>query len=126
MIKSYYNKELDFLDVTYYGIIEVEDIISHGREIRQISSSQKRLKILTDARDATYKFSPNEIKKIKDELKENLKSFSFIKNAFIYNSPNETAYSVFLEHEYVPDNYLHAVFSTRENALKWLLEYSIK
>ena len=121
MIQSKFNNELGVLEVIYSGAIFLEELLQHGNNIANNFSLPRKLNILTDAREAVYKFGPEKINQIIDALKENLEDYALVKNAFIYSTPNETAYSVYLESEKEPDHYEHGVFSTREDALYWLI-----
>ncbi len=47
--------------------------------------------------------------------------YSWVRAAFIQLSPRETALSFLMEQEISTDKYKHAIFSTRQAALNWLL-----
>ena len=120
MIKYSFNKDIQVLEVIYHGEIRVEDIISHAQFVSENKELPRKLNILTDSRNAQYSFSLNEGKKLIKLLKQSLRNYEFIKDAFLHSSPRETAFSTLLEIEQQYTNYAHKIFSTREAALEWL------
>ncbi len=121
MIYSEFNKEEGILEVNYKGNITLEDLLEHGTFITSDSSLPRDLKILTDARGANYQFGLDKMNTLIEALRNNLKYYNSIKNAFVYSSPVETAYSVYLGSNKKLEKYYHAVFSSVEEAKSWLL-----
>ena len=122
MVTYYFNESLQILEVIYEGNISFEDIINHGKYLSENNSFPKKLKILTDARNANYNISPTSIPEIQKALKQNLTKFELVMEAFLHSKPKETAYSILLdeEEEQKHNNYSRKVFNAREAALDWL------
>lgn len=120
MIKYNFNKDIQVLEVTYEGDINTEDIINHVKYILENYKLPSRLNILTDSRNASYKFDPKRIKELLTLLDKNLKYHDLINDAFIHSKPIETAYSQLVEFENKHSNYSHKTFSTKQAALNWL------
>jgi len=121
MIRHLFNNELQILEVTYQGQINAEDILKFSSFISTNKELPRKLKILTDATDAHYNFSHSTADELISYLKQNLKNYHSIMDAFIHSKPKETAYSQLLEIEKNYDNYAHKVFATKEAALHWLM-----
>lgn len=122
MIKCDFNDELQVLEVIYEGDISADEILEHARFIAENKNLPRKLNILTDARNAHYKFKPKETRQILKFLKQSVKKYEFIKDAFIHKAPRETAYSMTIEFNQQHPNYEHKVFSTKQAALIWLQE----
>jgi len=120
MIEYKFNHELQILEVSYQGFISSEDILTFYYYVSNNAEFPRNLKILTDARKATYDFNINKATRLISSLKESLKSYESVMYAFIHSKPKETAYSKFLEIEKAHKKYLHKIFATKENALEWL------
>jgi len=121
MITYQFNNELQVLEVSYEGDIGFDEIIEFGDLVYTDPSLPQDLKILTDATIARYGLTHSELKDLINVLFEHVKAYHSIKAAFIQSQPKETAYSYIVEMEAKLPNYYHAVFSTREAALSWLL-----
>lgn len=120
MIQYSFNSEEGFLEVIYDGIIYPEDIISVSTYISESKTLPGDLRILTDARKATYDFSLETAEKLIELLEKSIRRYDRIMDAFIHENPRETAYSMLLEMENRYDNYSHKVFTNREAAVFWL------
>ena len=120
MIKHWFNKDMQTLEVTYLGIIRAEEILDFSSFISNNKNFPRKLKILTDAREASYGFGINTVNLLVDPLVRNLKNYHSVMDAFIHSKPKETAYSQLLEIDNRHSNYVHKVFSTKKAALSWL------
>ncbi len=120
MIKYYLEKKSEILEVEYEGIIVAEDIVKHTDYLLTNPNLPNQLKILTDARQAQYKISIEELNGLLKLIKKSLHKFSSIRDAFIHKNPKETAFSVLIEQKAIHKNYSHKVFVTKEAAMDWL------
>src|SRR6056297_943149 len=119
MIQFNFNSDQGLLEVIYEGVIHAEDIISVSTHISESKDLPRNLRILTDARMATYDFSVQTAERLAELLENSIRKYDSIKDAFIHNHPRETAYSMLLELENRYDTYSHKVFTNREAAVSW-------
>ncbi len=121
MITFQLNNDLNILEVTYSGKIEFTDLVEFGNKMYSDNTLPRILKILTDVTKAEYVLKHSEFKDLISALQKHVSTYNSVHAAFIQNKPKETAYSMILELEAKIPNYHHAVFSTRESAINWLL-----
>jgi len=122
VIKTFYNKDLIILEVDFIGEIYFTDLYEYGEKIREDMELPRDLKILTNATQAIYKLSPEEITLMLNDLKEQIKPYHSVKTAVVQDKPFETAISMLVEVDLSIPDYMHKVFSTRKAAMEWLLE----
>jgi len=120
MIGMCYNESLDIVDIIFKDDIYLDDLLEFINNIRYNKHLPRKLRLLTDATKAHYKFSLNEIPTIIKSLSET-KKYEIIKYAVIHAKPLETALSTILQKENTPLHFEHKVFSTRASAIEWLL-----
>jgi len=120
MIKINDSTDISYLEVTYEGIIDADQIIAYIREIAKRSKGETHFRILTDASRAKYQMKMSDTKRVVTILTEVLAGINFIKSAFIHAGTVETALSVMLGNKNFK-NYYHCVFSTKKEALRWLM-----
>ena len=123
LIDYEYDKQAGILRVYYTGVIHVEDLIKYGRSISLDIAVPRKIKILTDGREVKLCLSQKDVPTLSEALQENLKRFDFVKAAYVYDRPRETALSLLLDHNVKNSNYEHKVFSTMEAAEFWLTLY---
>ena len=123
MISWNFNKENGILEVTYSGHISIEEFINYGNTLKKDNSLPRVLKILTNAQNANYDIKKTEEKNqliMKESLKQQLKAYTFVKNAVIHKKPVETAISYTFKEIFSFENYSQKTFYTQEAALRWL------
>ena len=120
MIKYFFNKDLQILEVIYEGDINTEGIFKLNQYIRDHNKLPRKLKVLIDVSNGNYKFNPNELGEIIEDANLTLKKFEFVKQAFIHSKPKETAYSILFSSGKINGNYDHNIFASKEAALQWL------
>lgn len=123
MITWEFNKEKDILEVIYSGKITVEEFIKYGNSLKESNSLPKVLKILTYARKANYDtqlIARINQSFIKENLKQQLKAFTFVKNALLHDNHLETAISFAFKEIFSFENYIQKAFFTLEAAIEWL------
>ena len=121
MIDYKFNEELQILEVIYEGSIRISDLMNYGNSIFSDESLPRDLRILTDAKKASYILLPEEIPQVIKMTLQHIKPYNKVKAAFIQSKPIETALSLLLELEFQSGKYKHSVFSSRQAALHWLL-----
>ncbi len=122
MITQNYNERTNILEVHYIGKITLDVFEKYGISIMNNNELPRKLKILTDAREAKYNYSDIDLKKINKQMKIHLKDYTHVKNALIYSSPVETAISMLSQKEIKQEKYHQKIFYQKKEAIKWLLE----
>ncbi len=126
MIEHQFNNDLQILEVIYHGEVDFSDIIDFYNYISENQQLPRDLKILTDARNATYVFNIEKAAQVITALKESLQKYDSLTYAFLHSKPKETAYSQLLAADKVHKNHFHKIFASREKALEWLKNDSSK
>ncbi|MDI3527325.1 MAG: hypothetical protein PWR03_1508 [Tenuifilum sp.] len=116
-----FNNKLGILEVSYSGVILANDLIEYGEWLSRNPNLPRKLRILTDATQAIYNISQFDIERVRLAMVDHCKPYIFVKNVLIHRKPVETAYSVLVSKKNQVENYIQAVFYTREAALEWLL-----
>ena len=124
MIKTFFNKDILILEVDFVGEIRFADLFEYGEKIRLDKELPRNLKILTNATQANYKLSPEEITLMQKDLKEQIKSYNSVKTAVVQDKPFETAISMLVDVDLSIPDYSHKVFSTRMAAMEWLMIFA--
>lgn len=124
MITHQFNEELQVLEVTYRGEIAPEEVIRFYEYIAEEPKLPRNLKVLTDARNATYNFNLKQAAQLITSLKRCFIKYNSLTFAIIHAKPKETAYAQIMATEKVHKNHFHQTFATREKALEWLSRYN--
>jgi hypothetical protein len=82
--------------------------------------SHKHLKVLVDAKTASYTFDENEIIKLKSNFVNLCAKFQSVTIAIVHETPNETALSIIIEQRMNIENYSQRIFSEMATAMNWL------
>ncbi|MFN8209424.1 MAG: STAS/SEC14 domain-containing protein [Bacteroidales bacterium] len=120
--KIKYTFDNELVRVTQSGVVDSEtfnDLIALIVKDRKNLPSE--IKILMDARRATFGSRPEDLKSILRKIKEHYKKFDSIKFAIILQNPYETAIGIIMQEmlREIPSVVLR-VFSTEQAAVKWL------
>ena len=120
--KIKYTFDNELVRVTQSGVVDSEtfnDLIALIVKDRKNLPSE--IKILMDARRATFGSRPEDLKSILRKIKEHYKKFDSIKFAIILQNPYETAIGIIMQEmlREIPSVVL-SVFSTEQAAVKWL------
>ncbi len=122
MIMHTFHINPGYLEIEYKGPIFADEIIRFWDHLHVDQRLPMQLRVLTDASQAEYQIQPNDFQIILETMREHLKAYDWLKAAFIQTKPKETAFSIYLENNAFIENYIHAVFTDREAAMKWLFE----
>lgn len=120
--KIKYTLEKEFIKVWFEGAVQAYSIADLITEIvGQRDKLPSDLKVLIDARRATFAGKPDDLIMILKKFREHYDKFELIKMTIILQNPYETAISIILK-EMLRDisNVLFKVFSTEQAALFWL------
>lgn len=120
MVQANFNKETNILETQFKGDVHLNEIIDYIINTKENRNLPRTLKILTNAQDADFKFTVNDLKAIHSENVESLKNFDSIVDAIIIASPQTAALTLLYQELAKSNQYHFDVFSTHEAALHWL------
>lgn len=123
MITVKYDEKTGILLSTWKGDIDLNQIVDYIDSVRLNEAYPRRLKILSDSRDANFILRPGDLPKIVEANQKSLKQYDTIIDAMLVANPRDTALSVlYQELSAIPD-YFFEIFSTPAKALMWLKNY---
>lgn len=122
MIRKEFNKEEGILYTFFEGILQIDEVLNFVKDNNENAANPRDLKILTNALHADLAFTENDLELLNKEIENTSKLYKSVYNAFVVDSPYETALSIL--HGLAANNevYQFKVFSTMEEAYKWLKE----
>lgn len=120
MIQRYFDVQENLLHINYSGTISKEQVLENIHHIFNNFKLPKELRVLEDARKATYELDVEANEEIQKAMSVYVKNFKFIKCAFIQDKAYETAINLSYEYQLPFPNFLYKVFATKENAVAWL------
>lgn len=120
MIKSKFNKQTNILESEFIGDVTLVEIVNYIISIKQNKSYPKKLKIKTNATNANFTFSIDDLKTIVIENEKSLKKYNSITDVIIVGNPQTTAYSMLYKELSKNNKYRFNIFSTDNGALQWL------
>ena len=120
MVVYKFNHKKGFLETKFVGEVTLTEIINYILDLKVNKEYPRILKIKTDATNAIFKFSTNDIKRITQETDNLLEYYDFIIDAMIASIPKTTAFSMLYKELEKSDKYKFNVFSTEDGALQWL------
>lgn len=123
MINYTFNTELNILETHFINDIYLKDLLDYIMALTENTPFPKVLKILTYAEHANFKFSVKDLKAINNKKNELLEHYDHVMNAIMIDSPETAAFGVLYEALGQKEKYQFKVFSTKDYALNWLLNY---
>jgi hypothetical protein len=125
MITYYFNKDLNIVETTYSGKIFIQDLLEFGEKIAADPYLPRDiLRIFTDVSRAEYEIAQADYPQLVDALRSHVKGFNIVIAAFLQETPRQTALSMLFGMDLSIPNYFHKVFSEKEPAIEWLLDYA--
>lgn len=123
MISSVFNDKLQILETIFLGDIYLKDIVQYIQQTKENFSFPRVLKILTDSRNAEFKFSLDDLETIIFENNSSLENYTQIIDAIIADKPKTTAVLMLYQELEKNPKYDFQVFSTKQAAENWLNIY---
>jgi len=120
MIKRLFNESTSVLEAKFEGEVNILQIVEYIRETKDSDHYPRTLKILTDARNVIMNFRAEDLGVIVEANYKSLAKYDYIIDAFILDSPTETALSILFDELVKSNKYKFKIFSTIEAASKWL------
>jgi len=123
MITNEYDKEKETLFTKFIGTITLKDLLDDINYVCHDVELPRKLKIITDAREATFDFDIEAIPDLIEALRGQVSKYKSVKEAIIHNKPKDTALSMIYKFKLDEfDNFEYRVFSTYGACLAWLNE----
>tara|TARA_R110000868_G_scaffold72314_8_gene210962 strand:- start:208 stop:579 length:372 start_codon:yes stop_codon:yes gene_type:complete len=120
MVISKFNEQTKILESHFKNNIHLKDVLDYIIATKENTSYPRTLKILTNAKHASFKFSFNDLNAIISENNKSLEKYDAIIDAIIIDSPETAALTVLYQELAKNKKYHFDVFSTEEAALIWL------
>ncbi|MDA3893541.1 MAG: STAS/SEC14 domain-containing protein [Salinivirgaceae bacterium] len=121
MIGSTFNEQLQIIEVTFKGKIDLDELIQFIFNIGQNKYLPPSSKLIIDATRSHYSFGIDALEAIAKKIEANTLHFERLKGAFIHQNTRDTAISIYIERNKKFTSYEHKTFCTREAAIEWLL-----
>ena len=123
MINSKFNLQTGILESEFTEDVILEEIINYIRSTKENKIYPRLLKIKTNAKNANFKFSIDDLKTIVIENEKSLEKYDFIIDAIIVDNPKTTVISMLYQELGENDKYRFNIFSTDKGASQWLENY---
>lgn len=123
MITYLFNKKLGLLETKFEGDVILSEVVDYIIYTKENKTYPRKLKIITDATTANFKFSRSDINVILEENYKSLEKYDFIIDAIISENPKNTALSMLYMELVKTNKYEFNVFSTKSAALSWLEKF---
>lgn len=123
MIIWEYNHETGILESKFIGEVYLKEIVDYIRATKENKNYPRKLKINTNALQANFVFSVNDLEVIVEENNKSLENYESIIDAIVIEDPKSTALSMLYQRLDKNEKYKFNVFSTTESANAWLDKY---
>jgi hypothetical protein len=123
MVTYEFNHQTRILEAKFVGEVYLNEIIDYIIYTKENTSYPRLLKIITDANNANFNFSVDDLETIITENEKSLEKYDYIIDAIITEDPQVTAISMLYQELEKNEKYKFNIFSTKEAALKWLDNY---
>ncbi|WP_372770386.1 hypothetical protein [Lutibacter sp.] len=124
MIISKFNQQTGILENEFTEDVTLEEIVNYMISAKENKIYPRLLKIKTNATNANFLFSIDDLKTIVIENDKSLENFNLIISAIIVDNPQTTVISMLYQMlAEKNDKYIFNVFSTDKGALQWLKNY---
>jgi len=123
MVHSTFNRSTNILESNFKNDVHLHEVVDYIKATKENKTYPRKLKILTNALQATFKFNYDDLKVIISENNKSLEQYDAIIDAIIIDSPQTAALTVLYQELAKNKKYFFNVFSTHEAALIWLEEF---
>jgi len=118
-----FNHQTGILETKYMGNIYLQEVVDYIRSTKENKDHPRDLKIISDASQAIFVFTINDLEVIINENNASLEKYDSIIDALIVEDPKSTALSILYQRLERNNKYKFNVFSTNEAAEEWLDKY---
>jgi len=123
MVNWNFNHKTGILESKFSGEVYLKEIVEYIINTKENKSYPRKLKIITDAMDANFVFTVNDLELIIDENNKSLEQYVSIIDAIVIADPKSTALSMLYQRLDKNDKYKFNIFSTEDAAKAWLDKY---
>jgi len=123
MVTSKFNQKTNILESKFEGNVILSEIINYIRATKDNNSYPRKLKILTDSRDAIFNFTIEDLEIIVEENYKSLEKYNLIIDAIIIDDPKNTVLSMLYLELAKSNKYKFEIFATKSAAIDWLNNY---
>ncbi|MCF8381786.1 MAG: hypothetical protein K9H49_19595 [Bacteroidales bacterium] len=123
MITFKYDEQVGILKSVWSGDVHLDQIIYYIDSVRTNKDLPRKLKIVSDSRNANFILVPEDLPKIVEANIKSLAQYDAIIDGMVTSNPYDTAMSALYLNLSALEKYFFKVFSTPEAALIWLKSY---
>lgn len=123
MITAKFNQVTNILESKFEGNVTLQEIVNYIIATKENNSYPRKLKILTDSREANFDFSIEDLDIIVEENHRSLEKYDLVIEAIIIDSPNNTVLSMLYLELAQTNKFKFEIFATKSAALDWLNNY---
>lgn len=123
MVVSEFNQQIGILESKFVGKVNLKEVLDYIIATKDNKAYPRDLKIMTDANQAIFDFSFNDLQSIVAENEKSLEQYDSITAAIIVSDPNTTALSMLYQELEQNRKYKFNIFSTRSASLEWLAQF---
>ena len=120
MINYNFNKDTGVLQANYIGDVTANEVVNYIRDTKNNTEYPRKLKIISDTRNAKFDFSIEELELIVEENYKSLEKYDEIIDAIIVDNPKKTVLTVLYKQFFKTKKYKFEIFATESAAKNWL------
>ena len=125
MVKGKFNSTTNILETKYNGDVNLTEVVNYIIATKNNKQYPRVLKIISDARNAEFNFSIEDLNIIMEENYKSLKNYSGIIDAIIVDNPKNTVLTVLYQELAKTKKYKFEIFATKKAAITWLNKQTI-
>ena len=123
MVISKFNEQTWVLESEFVGEVTFTEVVNYIISTKENKTYPRVLKIKTNATNADFNFSIDDLETIVIENEKSLEKYDFIIDAIIVDNPKTTVLSMLYQELEKNDKYRFNIFSTDKGASQWLENY---
>lgn len=125
MVNEKFNIKTNILETDYIGEVSLTEVVNYITATKNNKQYPRVLKIISDARNAEFNFSIEDLNIIMEENYKSLKNYSGIIDAIIVDNPKNTVLTVLYQELAKTKKYKFEIFATKKAAITWLNKQTI-
>lgn len=122
MLVTGFNHQTDILESKFEGKVALKEVLDYIIVTKNNKEYPRNLRIMTDASQATFDFSFNDLQSIVAENERSLEQYESISDAIIVSDPHTTALSILYQEMEKNPKYKFNIFATKEASIRWLAQ----
>lgn len=120
MVVEKFNSKTVILETVFDGEITLLEVVNYIIRTKENKTYPRTLKIITDACQAMFNFSIEDLDIIMEENLKSLMNYHCIIDAIIVDNPQNTALTMLYAELTKTNKYKFKIFATKKAALYWL------